>query len=113
MSGKSLEGSTVQLHESLTDNRFHLTVTTLHVHHHGDGHTTSHPLVSRSSSVLHDSHVTSLAIGNQLGCGSTEGIAIVSVEVRRSGAASLITEEVMEAENLPEYLPAFFIRSSF
>ena len=68
LSSKALERSTIQFNESLTDNWLHLTITLLHVHHHRDGHTTGNPLVCRSSRILYNSHVTCLAIGNQLGC---------------------------------------------
>ena len=47
-----LEGSAVELNQSLADNGLHLTVTLLHVHHHGDRYTTGNPLVSGSYSVL-------------------------------------------------------------
>ena len=35
--GKLEEWRTVKLYESLADNGLHVAVTTLHVHHHGDG----------------------------------------------------------------------------
>ena len=98
--GESLERSTVQLNKSLADNRLHLTITLLHVHHHRDGHTTGNPLVGRSCRILHDSHVACLTIGNELSSRSTQSIAVVSVEVRRSSATSLISEEVVQGREL-------------
>ena len=52
MLNELLEGSAVQLNQSLADNGLHLTVTLLHVHHHGDRYTTGNPLVGRSNGVL-------------------------------------------------------------
>ena len=104
MSSELLEGCTVELDEGLADNGLHLTCTTLHIHHHGDGHTTCNPLVGRSGGILHDGHVTGLAVGNELGSRGSEGIAVVSVEVRRSSAASLVTEEVVLGAKLADIL---------
>ena len=95
MSGKLLEGCSIQLYEGLADDGLHLTGASLHVHHHRDGHTTGLPLVGRSRGVLHDSHVAGLASGDELGGTVAKGVAVVGIEVRRSGAASLVAEEVM------------------
>ena len=92
---EGLEGCSVELHERLADHGLHLAVTFLHVHHHGDGHTTCNPLVGRSGCVLHDGHVAGLAVSDELGGTGTERVAVVGIEVGRSGAASLISEEVV------------------
>ena len=97
MSSEGLEGFAVKFNKGLADNGLHLAITTFHVHHHSDGHTASLPLVSTSSSVLHDSHVASLAVGNELSSAGTESIAVVGIEVRRSCAASLVAEEVVQS----------------
>ncbi|EJX04752.1 hypothetical protein EVA_07139 [gut metagenome] len=70
-------------------------MTTFHVHHHCNRHTTCDPLFSRSCCILNDSHVTSLAISNELSCTCTESIAVVRIVVRRSCATTFITEEVV------------------
>lgn len=100
MLSELLEGCAVKLYEGLTDHRLHLAVTTLHVHHHGDGHTTGLPLIGRSREVLDDGHVTGLAVGDQVSGAYTQGVAVVGIEVRRSSAAALITEEVVLGSEL-------------
>ena len=46
---KMLEGSALKVNQRLTDNGLVLAGTTLDVHHHGDGHTTSNPILSLAS----------------------------------------------------------------
>ena len=74
MCSETLEGRTLQFDERLADNGLHLTGTTLHVHHHRDGHTTGNPLLGGLGGILHDSHVASLAVGNELGSAGTQGM---------------------------------------
>ena len=64
--GESLEGSTVEVHEGLADNGLHLAVALLHIEHHSDGHTASHPLCRGLGGILHDGHVASLAVSDEL-----------------------------------------------
>src|SRR3712207_357835 len=66
LSSKSLERLAVELNKSLANNRLHLAITTLHVHHHGNWHASSLPLIGTCLEVLHDGHVACLAIGNEL-----------------------------------------------
>ena len=54
LSGKSLERFAIKVYERLANHRLHLTVATLHVHHHGDGDTASFPILGLSRCVFHD-----------------------------------------------------------
>ena len=95
MSSEILEGSAVQLYESLANNGLVGTVTTLDVHHHGDGHTACDPLGSRSRSVLDDAHVTGLSGSDEAAGVEAETVAVVGIVVARSSAAALVAEEMM------------------
>ena len=67
-----LERRTIQLHQSLLDNRLHLAMTTLHVHHHRYGDTTCDPLISRSCRVANRRHITRLTCCDQARSGVTQ-----------------------------------------
>src|SRR5574344_162040 len=97
---KLLEWFAIQFNKSLADHWFHLTVTALHVHHHGDRHTTGNPRCSRSCGILNDGHVTGLAAGDKLCSTCTQCIAVVCIEVGWSSATSFVTEEVMLCSKL-------------
>ena len=92
---KCLEGFAVEFDQGLADNGLHLTITALHVHHHGDRNTTGYPLLCRSCGILHDGHIASLAVGDELGGTGSKGVAIVGIEVGRSGTTSFVAEEVV------------------
>ena len=98
--GESLEGFAVEFDEGLADHGFHVAVAAFHIHHHGDGHTAGDPLFGRCGGVLHDGHVAGLAVGDELRSRCTECVAVVGIEVGGSGAASFVTEEVVEGREL-------------
>ena len=67
-----LEGCAVEFDEGLLDDRFHLTVTLLHIHHHGDRHTTGEPLGCRFGEVADERHITRLASRDEVGSVDTD-----------------------------------------
>ena len=60
------EGLALKVDKSLLDDRLHLTMTALHVHHHRRGDTTSDPFGGRSCEVLHRAHVAGDARSDEL-----------------------------------------------
>ena len=76
-------------------------MTTLHIHHHRRGDTTSDPLSSRSREVLHGAHIARDTRSDEASSGTTKGIAVVSIEVRRHSAATFVAEEVRQRRELP------------
>ena len=79
--GEFEERSTVKFNKSLADNRFHLAMTTFHVHHHSDRYTACNPVDGREGQIAETRHITRLA-GSDKACGSeAECIAIVGVKV--------------------------------
>ena len=95
VSGERLERSAVKLNQSLLDNRLHLAMTFLHVHHHSNRDTTGDPLISGSGRVTYGRHITCLTGGDQARCRVTLRVAVVRIVIRRSGATTLVTEEVV------------------
>ena len=94
--GSVLEvGTALEVDEGLLDNRLHLALAALHVHHHGDRNTTCDPLLAGLGQVAHARHVAGNAGVDQHGGVVSEGVSIVGVEVGRIGAAAFITEEVV------------------
>ena len=65
VSGERLERSAVKLTQSHLDNRLHLAMTFLHVHHHSNRDTTGDPLISGSGRVTYGRHITCLTGGDQ------------------------------------------------
>ena len=108
MSSEVGEGLTLEVYESLLDHRLHLAMTTLHVHHHRRGDTTSDPFVSRSGEVLYGAHVACDAGGDEAGSRTTEGIAVVRIEVRGHRATTFVAEEVGEGGELTR-VATFFL----
>jgi len=100
MTNEVLVGLARQFYESLLDYRLHLTIALLHVHHHSDGDTTSDPFVGRTEGVLDGRHVTSLASSDKHGSVVAEAVAVVGIPVGWSGAAALISEEVVLGSEL-------------
>ena len=98
--GEELERSAVQFHESLLDHRLVGTVTTFDVHHHGDRNATGSPLFDTLGQVTHRAHVAVHLVEGEHRSGVTEAVAVVGVEVRRSGATAFVTEEVVEGGEL-------------
>ena len=88
-------------------------MTAFHVHHHCDGHTACNPFFGRSGSVAYGRHITGLAVSNQRRCRITQRVAIIGIEVRRSGATSFIAEEVMLCSELAYEFAFFFPLSQF
>ena len=81
VSSELLEGCAVKTNEGFLDYGLHLTVTALHVHHHGDGHTACYPVFCGSCGVLNDGHVAGLSVCNELSSAGTKGIAVVGIVV--------------------------------
>ncbi len=52
-------------------------------------------MLCRSCGILHDGHIASLAVGDELGGTGSKGVAIVGIEVGRSGTTSFVAEEVV------------------
>lgn len=98
--GEELERSTVEFDESFLDNRLVGTVTAFHVHHHGYRNATGNPLVDTLREVTDRAHVAVHLVEGEHGCRVTEAVAVVSVEVTRSGATAFVTEEVVECREL-------------
>ena len=86
-------------------------MTTLHVHHHRRGDTTSDPLSSGSREVLYRAHVARDTRGDEASSRTTEGVAVVRVEVRGHSAAAFVAEEVREGSELTREA-TFFLPSS-
>ena len=84
MCGKVFEGGTVEVNEGFLDHGFHLAVTTLHVHHHGHGHTAGNPFAGRFGGVAYRRHVTGAAFAYEQRCGVTQRVAVVGIELRLS-----------------------------
>ena len=62
------EGLAIQLNQSLTDNRLVFAMSSLHVHHLGDGHTACNPLSCRFGQVGNLGKVTIVTILDQHEC---------------------------------------------
>ena len=108
LSGELLERSAVQLDERLADNRLHLAITSFHVHHHCNRHTSGLPLVGNGSRILDDCHITGFSIGNQLGSRRAERIAVICIKVGRSCTTAFIAEEVVLGGKLAGELALLF-----
>ena len=68
MSLEELEGSSVKLNQSLLNNRLILAVSSLDVHHLGDGHTACNPLICRLGQVGNLGQVSVVAVLDQQRC---------------------------------------------
>ena len=75
-------------------------MTTFDVHHHGDRNATGSPLFDALREVTHRAHVAVHLVEGEHRGGEAEAVAVVGVEVRRSGAAAFVTEEVVEGAEL-------------
>ena len=89
-----LERLSIQLYEGFADNRLVLAVSSLDVHHLGDGHTACDPLLSRLGQVGNLGQVSVIAVLDQHERVVAKGVAVVRVEVGRERASSFVTEEV-------------------
>ena len=111
--GEELEWAAIELDESLLDDRLHLAIALLHVHHRGDRDTTCEPLRSGLSRVANRAHIASLTRCDKE-CGyTTKRVAVVSIEVRGGSATALVTEEVVLSSELADKLAFLLPLSEF
>ena len=66
MHHKLLKRSSVQIHKSLANHRFHLAVSALHIKERCERNTTSFPLIMWSICITHGCHISCLSVCNKM-----------------------------------------------
>ena len=79
--GKELERCSVEFYKCFPDDGLHGSITTFHVHHHGDRHSTCYPLCGRSSSFANDRHVSGLTVCDKSAGVKAQTVAVVRIVV--------------------------------
>ena len=105
---EELERLAIEFNESLADNRLVFAVSSFHVHHLGDRHTTGDPLFSRLRDVGYLGKVTGETVLDQHESVETEGVAVISIEIGRESATAFVTEEVVLCTELALVCAGFF-----
>lgn len=90
---KIFERSSVEFHQSLLYHRFHLSVTTFHIHHHRNRHASGNPLFGRTSRIAYRRHITRAAFTDKHGRRISQRIAIVGIEIRGRCTTAFISEK--------------------
>lgn len=104
---KLFERRALEVYQSLANDWFHFAIATLHVEHHGDGHTACLPFGGRSGEILNSGHIARLAVCDKV-CGAyTERIAVVGVKIGWRGTSSLIAKEMVQRGELTAKLALF------
>ena len=95
--GKFTEWRTIKFYKCFLYHRFHLTMTTLHIHHHCDWYTTCYPLHSRLDKVTNTGHISGYTCIDQTCSIEPQCITIVCIEVRWIGTAPFVSKEVVKS----------------